>query len=160
MNHRLIRFSLGTALFTALDQLTKYLAVRFLKNAPDIILIPGVFQLSYLQNQGAAWGMFAGMRWIFLVLTLLVLAGIILVVRRLPSDNKVYLPFFALCMLLAAGALGNALDRLFRGYVVDFFYFSLINFPVFNVADCFVCVSLFLLVILYRNEDFSWMKSK
>lgn len=143
----------------AADQFTKYLAVRHLKGAADIILIPGVFQLSYLENTGMAWGMFGGMQWIFLLFTALVAAGVCFLWHKVPFEKK-YRAFRVLSTVFLAGAVGNAIDRLFRGCVVDFFYFSLINFPVFNVADCYVCVSLVLLLIIYRNEDFSWMNSK
>ncbi|EET61565.1 signal peptidase II [Marvinbryantia formatexigens DSM 14469] len=148
-----------SAALLAADQLTKYLAVRYLKGAEDIILIPGVFQLSYLENTGAAWGMFGGMQWVFLLLTALIIAGVCYLWHKVPFERK-YRAFRILSAIFLAGAVGNAIDRLFRGYVVDFFYFSLINFPVFNVADCYVTVSLVLLLIIYRNEDFSWMNKK
>lgn len=154
---RLLPF-LGAAVLAVFDQYTKYLAVRFLKNAPDRILIPGVFQFSYVENQGAAWGMFSGMRWVFLILTLAVLVCLFFLLWKMPQERR-YVPARALIAMLAAGAVGNALDRLICGYVIDFFYFSLIDFPVFNVADCYVCISLVLLVIGYRNEDFSWLKN-
>lgn len=143
----------------AADQLTKYLAVRYLKGAADIVLIPGVFQLSYLENTGMAWGMLDGMRWLFLLFTLLIAGAVAFLWHKIPFEPK-YRAFRVLSTVFLAGAFGNAIDRLFRGYVVDFFYFSLINFPVFNVADCYVTVSLVLLLIIYRNEDFSWMNSK
>lgn len=143
----------------AADQLTKYLAVRYLKGAADIVLIPGVFQLSYLENTGMAWGMLDGMRWLFLLFTLLIAGAVVFLWHKIPFEPK-YRAFRVLSTVFLAGAFGNAIDRLFRGYVVDFFYFSLINFPVFNVADCYVTVSLVLLLIIYRNEDFSWMNSK
>lgn len=144
-------------LLTAADQLSKLLAARFLKNATGLVLVPGVFELSYLENRGVAWGLFSGMRWLFLIAAVLVILFVCYLWRRLP-DTASYRAFRALSVLFAAGAAGNAIDRLVRGYVIDFFYFSLIDFPVFNIADCYVCVSLILLVIIYRNEDFAWMK--
>lgn len=143
----------------AADQLTKYLAIRHLKGAADVIVIPGIFQLSYLENTGMAWGMFGGMQWVFLLFTVVVAAGVCFLWYKVPFERR-YRAFRVLSTVFLAGAVGNAIDRLFRGYVVDFFYFSLINFPVFNVADCYVCISLVLLLIIYRNEDFSWMNSK
>lgn len=150
----------GAAAFfalTAADQFTKYLAVRYLRNTPGLVLIPGVFELSYVENHGIAWGMFAGRQAVFLILALAILAAVGYFWLRVPATPD-YRAFRVLSVIFAAGAAGNAADRLFRGYVVDFFYFSLINFPVFNTADCFVCISLALIVILYRNEDFAWMK--
>lgn len=143
----------------AADQFSKYLVVRYLEGAADVILIPGVFQLSYLENTGAAWGMLRGMQWIFLLLTAFIVIAVCFLWHKVPFEKK-YRAFRILSTFFLAGAIGNAIDRLFRGYVVDFFYFSLINFPVFNVADCYVCISLVLLLIIYRNEDFSWMNSK
>lgn len=150
-------FWAGTCLLTAFDQLTKFLAIKYLKEIPGMVLVPGIFELSYLENRGAAWGMFSGMHWLFFAFTLLLIAGILFCLLKMPQSRQ-YRAFRILSMVLAGGALGNALDRLFRGYVVDFFYFSLIDFPVFNVADCFICISLVLIIILYRNEDFEWMK--
>ncbi|MDO4343468.1 MAG: signal peptidase II [Eubacteriales bacterium] len=147
----------GVTVLTAADQLTKYLAVHYLKNSSDIALLPGIFELSYLENRGAAWGIMKNMQWIFLILTVLALAAAAYFYMAAPAGRK-YRSFRILCVVFSAGALGNALDRLFRGYVVDFFYLRLIHFPVFNVADCFVTISLVLLLILYRNEDFSWLK--
>ncbi|MDO5539848.1 MAG: signal peptidase II [Eubacteriales bacterium] len=148
---------LTTVILTAFDQLTKYFAVLHLKETSGVPLISGVFELYYLENTGAAWGLFGGMKWLFLILTALISALIMYSWIKIPNTAK-YTAFRILSSILAAGAIGNALDRVFRGFVVDFFYFSLIDFPVFNVADCFVCVSLILILIIYRNEDFSWMK--
>lgn len=150
-------FFAEACLLVAFDQLTKLLAVIYLKGTPGIVLVPGVFELYYLENRGAAWGMFSGMHWLFFIFTLLLIAGVIYCLNKMPDTRK-YRAFRILSAFLAGGALGNAFDRLFRDYVVDFFYFSLIDFPVFNVADCFICVSLALIIILYRNEDFAWMK--
>lgn len=149
---------LVTVLLTVLDQLTKYAAVLYLKGTRGIVLIPRVFELFYLENTGSAWGMFAGMKWLFLILTATIMAVIFYSWKKVPKSRK-YTAFRILSCFLAAGAAGNALDRIFRGYVVDFLYFSLIDFPVFNVADCFVCISLILIFILYRNEDFQWIKN-
>jgi signal peptidase II len=84
------------------------------------------------------------------------LAGVAYAVFRMPA-NKKYVPLHLIAMFLASGAVGNMIDRFTRGYVVDFLYFKLINFPVFNVADCYVTVSMlaFLLLFLlyYKEED-------
>lgn len=146
-----------TVILTAFDQFTKYFAVLHLKGKPGVSLVPGVFELSYLENTGAAWGMFGGMKWLFLILTAVVAILIVYSWIKAPYTGT-YTAFRILSSILAAGAIGNALDRVFRGFVVDFFYLSLIDFPVFNVADCFICVPLILILIIYRNEDFSWMK--
>lgn len=143
-----------TAALTAADQLTKYLAVAFLKGTDGIALIPGVFELYYLENSGAAWGLFKDRRIIFLVLAAALLAGIAWLLRKVPDDRR-YRALRILCCVFAAGTAGNAIDRLLYGYVIDFFYISLIDFPIFNVADCFITFSLALALILYRRELFS-----
>ncbi len=149
----------GVLLLLGIDQYTKHLAALYLKNKPNFVVIPGVFELSYLQNEGMAWGLFHGMQWMFLAAAVLAV-GIICIAWVLVPRSRRYHAFRVLCVCFVAGVLGNALDRFARGFVIDFLYFSLIDFPVFNVADCLVCVSILLIVILYRNEDFSWINKK
>lgn len=150
----------ATLLLTALDQWTKHLAVRFLKGKNPVILIKGVFELTYLENRGAAFGLFQNQRIPFLVLTMFVMAGILYVYVKIPKRGR-FLPVRLISAGLLSGAAGNMLDRLFHGYVVDFFYFSLIDFPVFNVADIYVTVSMAILVILwifyYKEEEFDFL---
>lgn len=151
--------TVGMIFLTIMDQLTKYLAVSHLKDNPSMVLIPGVFELTYLENQGAAWGMLKNFRWLFLIFTAVACGALMYgFVKSLPS--KRYRNFRILCVFLLSGAVGNAIDRLFHGYVVDFFYFSLIDFPVFNVADCYVTVSMVLFLILYRKEVLAWIRSE
>lgn len=153
----------GAFFLIILDQLTKYLASEHLREAEDIILIPRVFQLHYLENRGAAFGMFQNQKIMFLVLCSLFLIGILWFLSRMPSDSR-YIPLYVIGAGLFAGALGNGIDRLIRGYVVDFFYFSLIDFPVFNMADIYVVVSSVFLFIyicfVYQEDDFSFMQRK
>lgn len=154
---------LGVLILTLLDQWTKRLAVQYLAGQPDIILIKGVFQLHYLENRGAAFGIFQNQRVIFLILTLIYLLAAGWFYMKIPKKKK-YLFLHVITVLLTGGAIGNFIDRLLNGYVVDFFYFSLIDFPVFNVADIFVVaafigVALSLLVI-YKEEDFAFLGRK
>ena len=83
---------------------------------------------------------------------------VFLALARIPHGKRYY-PLFGCMVLLASGALGNLIDRVWRGYVVDFFYFKLIDFPIFNVADCYVVVSAGLLILLtgffYQEEELS-----
>lgn len=150
-------------LLTTLDQWTKYLAERRLKGAPDISLIPGVLELSYLENRGMAFGMFQGRQILFLTLCILFFAVLLYLYVHIPK-NKYYLPLLITGAVLASGALGNFIDRLFYGYVIDFIYFSLIDFPIFNAADIFVVCGGIAFVILvgfcYKDEDFDFIKRK
>lgn len=144
------------------DQYTKHLAVLHLKGQPAVVLIPGVLELRYLENRGAAFGVLQNQRTFFLISTVLVLAAAAFILYHMPKTGKFRL-LHVLGSLLTAGALGNFLDRLRLDYVVDFIYISLIDFPIFNVADMFVSVICVLILILlfwgpYREEDFSFLK--
>ena len=148
------------AALVGLDQLTKYLAVTRLAGKRAFSLIPGVFELFYLENRGAAFGMLTNRQWIFAGVAVLMIFAAGFVFLRLPEDRR-YLFLRVVCILVASGAAGNLLDRLIRHYVVDFLYFSAIDFPVFNVADCYVCIgtglALIALFTVYREEDFSFL---
>lgn len=140
------------------DQWTKLLAVTKLMNQPPFPVWDGVFELLYTENRGAAFGMLQGKQFLFLVIAVVVLAAACYAVIRMPANRK-YLPLHLIAMFLSAGAVGNMIDRFARGYVVDFLYFSLIDFPVFNVADIYVTVSMFVFILLflfcYKEEDLS-----
>lgn len=146
----------GVAALLLLDQYTKLLAVRKLMGKEPVVIWKGVFELQYLENRGAAFGMFQDAKVYFIILTAAVLAVVAVLYKRTP-DTGHYLPLRLCIVCLTAGALGNFADRLFRGYVVDFFYFSLINFPVFNVADIYITVTFVILALLilfyYSDED-------
>ena len=123
--------------------------------------IGDAFVFSYLRNSGAAWGMLSGKINLFLVFTVIVMLIVTYVIINLPATRK-YMPLLITCTLLVSGAVGNFIDRVRFGYVRDFIYFKLINFPVFNVADCYVTVSVALLIILilfvYKEDDFGFLK--
>lgn len=153
----------GILLLTFIDQWTKYLAVLHLKNQESIVLIPGVFQLQYLENHGAAFGILQGQQWIFFLMTIVYLVAAVWIYLRIPKTKK-YFPLHMIAVVLTAGALGNFIDRISQGYVVDFFYFSLIDFPIFNVADIYVVLSFIGLAIcilfVYKDEDFAFFNLK
>ncbi len=165
MNRRgkLLLFDLAlAALALAADQITKRLAVIFLKGQPPVDLIAGVLQLRYLENRGAAFGLFQNQKWLFVTGTVLVSAFLIWFFLRVPSNAK-YRPVRLLGAFLLGGAIGNFLDRVRQGYVVDFIYFQLIDYPIFNVADIFVSMSCLAAVILlffgpYKEGDFSFLR--
>ena len=150
-------------LLVLLDQLTKLLAIRYLKGTGGIPLIKNVFELYYVENRGAAFGILQGKMFFFYLITAVVAAGILYVVYKLPEKRK-YLPLLVILAFLLAGAAGNLIDRAFRQSVVDFIYFKPIDFPVFNVADIYVTCSTFVMVILilryYEDEDFAFLSLK
>lgn len=143
-----------------LDQLSKYMAVHFLQGTDGIDLIPGVFRLTYLENRGAAFGVLQGQQWFFYIITAVILVAVLLVYTRIPAGRK-FVPLRVCAVFIVSGALGNLIDRVRLGYVVDFFYFELIDFPVFNVADIFVTLSAVLLAVLlllyYKEEDLEYI---
>lgn len=140
----MIGYLLLIALLVAGDQLIKLWAQGVLKPLGSIGLIPGVLSFTYHQNFGAAWGILQGQRWLLLAVTGVVIAGLLaaLVMRKL-RGRLLNLSV----ALIVAGGLGNLLDRAFHtgGFVVDYIYFELIDYPIFNLADSCVCVGTFLL---------------
>ncbi len=145
---------------TAADQAAKLAAASCLKGRESLKLIPGVFELYYLENRGAAFGIMRGKQLLLAVIALLVILYSAFAYTRIPQGKR-YLPLKVICVVIAAGSLGNVIDRLTRSYVIDFLYFSLIDFPVFNLADCYVSVGVAFMVILlftyYRDESFEFL---
>lgn len=154
---------LGVLVLLGLDQWTKWLAAVNLQGKEDIPLISGVLQLHYLENRGAAFGLMQNKIWVFIILTLVFLVIAAYLYIRMPK-TKHYLPLHIIEVVLLAGAIGNLIDRIRLNYVIDFIYFSLIDFPVFNVADIYVTVSavlLFVFVIFYyKEDDFNFISRK
>ncbi|MCR5418804.1 MAG: signal peptidase II [Lachnospiraceae bacterium] len=142
------------AILLAADQVTKILALR-LQDSDDLILINGVFQLHYLENRGAAFSMLQDATWVFVVATVVMAAVIGYVLFKVPAGKR-YIMWHICLTMIGAGGIGNLIDRLRLSYVIDFLYFSLIDFPVFNFADICVTVGvalLFICVIFVWKED-------
>lgn len=137
------------------DQWTKSLAVAHLKGNEPISLIPNVFELRYLENRGAAFGMMEGKQLFFIIIALAAVLFVAYAYFKLPWESR-YHYLRALGIAIAGGAVGNLIDRVTNGFVVDFFYFRLIDFPIFNVADIYVTVAtivLALLILFYYKEE-------
>ncbi len=158
-----IQLFVAVALLTGFDQLTKLLAVKNLKGKADIPLIPDVLYFQYLENRGAAFGIFQDRKIFLVLLTSLILVGVCYALWKIPADKK-YIYLKLLCFLITAGGIGNLIDRVRLDYVIDFIYFAPIDFPVFNVADIYVSVGmvfLFTVVLFYyKDEDFEFLKWK
>lgn len=138
------------------DQWTKSLAVAHLMNQEPLVLADGVFQLRYLENRGAAFGMMQGKQTFFILSATIAVLAIAYVYFKLPWQKRFH-GLRTVGLFIAAGAVGNLIDRLMLGYVVDFFYFELIDFPIFNVADIYVTCATIMLAILilfyYKEEE-------
>ena len=154
---------LGICVLVALDQYTKHLAVIHLKDKPAYIIINGVLELNYLENKGAAFGMLQNQKAFFIFVAVVILCVIGYVLLKMP-DHKKYRILHVSLSLIAAGAIGNMIDRIRLNYVIDFIYFSLINFPIFNVADMYVTVSttvlMILLLFVYKESDLNFISFK
>lgn len=144
------------AVSVALDQISKFFVVRDLMPVRDVPIWDGVLHLHYAENTGAAFGMLPGLRWIFLIVAcLFVLATFYFVL----FNKKIKIDLMALISLglITGGAIGNIIDRLRLGYVVDFIYVKIINFAIFNVADSCVVVGSILLAIyaifIYKEPE-------
>lgn len=157
LSKKRILFAAVIVLGVILDQLTKALTVAYLKPIHSYPLWEGVFHFTYVENRGAAFGMLAGSRWVFIVFStvaILVLGVYLFWGRSYFSDKREdgsypAIPLFSGISLamIVSGGIGNMIDRLALGYVVDFFDFTLINFAVFNVADIFVTVGACCLIL-------------
>ena len=145
-------------LLTLLDQLSKLLVVKYLLSR-DLVLVPGFFKLMYLENSGAAFGILQNKFLLFVAITLVVVAAII---YNLPKLKKFSLPYWSLVLILA-GTIGNFIDRVRLGYVVDFISlkFNSYHFAVFNLADSMIVVgAIFLCFTILKSDDkeASWKK--
>lgn len=140
----------------SIDQWTKQLAINYLKDTDGKTLIPGALKLTYVENRGAAFGILQGKQVLFYVITAAFCVGIVYFFFKTPIEKRYY-PLAVLDVILFAGAIGNLVDRAANGFVVDFIYFSLIDFPVFNFADICITCSMFALVLLitfyYKDEE-------
>lgn len=158
---RLLLYVAFCVLLTVLDQITKYLARANLNNPKrDIGLIPKVLRLQYLENRGAAWGILQGRLSILSFVSAALVIVFVIILFRIP-EGKRYIPLQIVVLCTIAGAIGNLIDRIFFGYVTDFIYFELINFPIFNVADiyvtCSVIVLAFLVLFYYTEEELEFI---
>ncbi len=155
---------LSAGLLIFIDQWTKVLVANNLINGKEAVIWKDVFKIVFHKNTGCVWGMFSDKTDVLSVLTFFILIVVFYVFFKLDWKYKKFRPMKIISMLVVAGAIGNLIDRMKLKYVVDFLYFELIDFPVFNVADCYITVSMIVLLILvifyYKDEDFEliWPK--
>lgn len=139
----------------AIDQITKIWAVNNLMGSEDIIVIENWFHLTYVENTGAAWGIMPNSKIFFIVLTLIIILGIVIYLLRERNNLDILskLPF----VIIVAGAIGNLIDRVRLGFVIDFIFTplgGLYNFPVFNFADMYITLSaIFIIIHVLFFED-------
>ncbi len=148
-----LAFSLFAAAIVAADQFTKYLTVANIALWEDVPFIPGLLQLTYVQNTGAAFSSFEGQQWMFALIFIAFTGLIFWEYFKKPMGCTT---FERWCIAAVyGGGLGNMIDRVRMGYVVDMIETTFIEFPVFNVADCFItcgCIGLMVHLILFNKE--------
>ena len=147
------------AVAVVLDQWTKYLVLTNIELYDHVNAIPGLFHFTYVQNTGAAFSSFSGMRWLFILVFAVLTAAVLYEYFKKPMPfNR----FERWCIAAVyAGGLGNIIDRVFRGYVVDMIDLDFMNFAVFNVADCFICCGAagLMVSLVFFNKKF-WKEEK
>ena len=143
----------------AADQFTKYLTVANIALGQKIPFLPGVLQFTYIQNTGAAFSSFEGQQWLFALIFALFT---VLVIWEFKTKKMGFLPFERWCIVaIYGGGLGNMIDRIRMGYVVDMIETVFMDFPVFNVADCFItcgCIAM-MVSLFFFNKEF-WKEEK
>ena len=151
-----------TILLIIYDQYTKIL-ITPLKNSEPIVYINNVLEITYLENRGAAFGILQGQRILFILIAAVVLVVMGFFFVKIPAKKK-YIKLNVSLVLILAGALGNTIDRASFGYVRDFIYFKIINFPVFNVADIYItCSTIWLAIMIlfcFKENDLDFLIPK
>lgn len=155
-----IRHLIYLIILILIDQGAKYWVKTYLKVHGSITLIPKTLSLDYHENNGAVWGIMSGKIAFLIILSIAIFFFILYLYLKIPQDKK-YNILKILSVFIMAGAIGNFIDRCYLGYVVDFIYFELIDFPVFNLADTYLTVSCILLLLLsvfyYKDHDFDFL---
>ena len=137
-----------------IDQITKYIAFLRLRENSPINIIDGFLQFSFVENYGAAWGILQDKRLFFIILTALVVLVLASYIKLNKKLNKLTVTAIS---LVIGGAMGNLIDRIKMGYVIDFIdvdFGNLYDFPVFNFADSFIVVGTFLMAYLLLTDKY------
>lgn len=143
-------------LLAVLDQVIKYLVSADLKPMGSVTVIDNILNFTYVENRGVAFGMFSGMRWVFIALTALLICAIIIYMFKRKPQSKL---FYVCVALIIGGGIGNLIDRIFYGYVIDYISLSFFS-PVCNFADYCITIGTALLVIyvLFFSKEFNEQK--
>ena len=135
---------------TVADQLSKLLISNFVDATDRLVFIPGVIDIVSVKNTGAAFSMFSNHTWVLGIVSALFCIGIVIyMIKKKPHGTL----FNLTCGLLLGGALGNGIDRIARGFVIDFIETVFIEFPVFNIADIAITIGAALLIILASRSE-------
>ncbi len=154
---------LSFVVLIVIDQVSKYMIVSNMELHSSIPLIEDVLEIHYIQNHGAAWGVLENQQLLFIICAVIAcIFGTIFFIKCVRANQFNVLQ--ACIVLIMSGAIGNVIDRIRYRYVIDFIYVKLIDFPVFNIADCYVTIGFFLTVIMilffYKEEDLEVLSLK
>ena len=156
---QIIFMALFAAVIAAADQFTKYLTVANIPLHTEVEVLPNVVGLTYVQNFGAAFSSFQGMQWLF---ALIFIVFTLVIIWDFWKKSLPFTTFERWCIIAVyGGGLGNMIDRVRFGYVIDMIETRFITFPVFNVADCFItcgCIAL-IVHLMFFNKNF-WKDDK
>ena len=148
-----MRITFLVFVFVAADQILKYIAAANLKDAGSIIVIPGLLELIYIENRGAAFGILQNQRWFFIIFAVTMILAFVYLINVKKINNKIFLTS---AVLIIAGGLGNFIDRLFLGYVIDYIKLSFFP-PVCNFADYCITFGVVILTVyilfFYNKKD-------
>lgn len=139
-----------TAVMVAVDQITKLLTIACLKPVKSVEIVKNILSFTYVENRGAAFGILQNARWMFIIFTLAIIVVLIIYTAKAKPASKLYRLSTS---LIISGGIGNLIDRIFRGYVVDMIEVTFIKYPVFNFADCCVVVGAILFCIYILKYD-------
>ncbi|MBR6513543.1 MAG: signal peptidase II [Clostridia bacterium] len=148
-----------SAACVGLDQLSKYLCVRYMTLGDSVTIIPKVLDFTYIQNKGAAFGSLSNARWVFMIASVVMIAAIAVYV--IYNRRTLRYPSVITLSLILGGGIGNMIDRIWLGYVIDFIDVKCVPYWcwIFNVADSFVCVGAFFLVIIFIISEIKAKKT-
>ncbi len=152
----LLPFGLISLAIVIFDFITKQIVLKNMHLGQSIPLWKNVFHLTFVKNEGASFGMMQGGRWFFVVITVALIAYLLYYILKNKERNKLFL---LAATFIIGGGMGNLIDRIMTGKVVDFFDFCLINFAIFNVADCFVVIGAVLAIIYFFIEEIKGKKN-
>lgn len=140
-------------LLVALDQITKYLSIQHLKGEGSVSFLPGFIELKYTENTGAAFSILEGQTFFFVLITIAVLIFIFFMIK---TKKVKHITGKVASIIIISGAIGNLIDRILHGFVVDMFNFTFMNFAIFNVADIYITIGGMILcvyILFYYDKD-------
>ena len=150
-------FFITVIILAAIDQLIKLVVITKLPYKSELPVLGDVITLNHIHNSGAAWGSFSGKITFLFIFSIIAIVLILYIYHNIVEIDR-FKPLRICLAFITGGAIGNMIDRVRLGYVIDYIYFKIIDFPVFNFADICVTLSMFIVLILlifkYRQSDY------